>query len=325
MSNLRRLRREAGLTQSDLASRAGVSRQLVGAVEAGRHLPRVDAAIALAAVLGVEVAQLFAPSTEPLDVVSGEAPTDGVPVRAGRVGDRIVTARARVGPDGWDVADGIVDGGELLPFEPGAAGVVVVGCEPGLELAERILREHGMRAVAVTASSAAAIEALRAGRAHAAVVHGPRRRRSQGLDIDRIRLTRWRVGLAAPPHLGSDWPQQALAGSSPVIQREPGAGVQAAFEAAATRSGTIPGPRVGSHFDAAQRGVLTGLAAVTIEPAALAVGAQFHAIESHEAELWVDRAWRDSAVVAAALDVFASRRFRDRLRAIGGYDLSNVG
>ena len=42
------LRRVSGLSQSDLASRAGVSRSLVAAIEAGRNTPSVTAGIALA-------------------------------------------------------------------------------------------------------------------------------------------------------------------------------------------------------------------------------------------------------------------------------------
>lgn len=51
---LRELRDAKGLTPGELAGRAGVSRRLVGAVEAGRHLPRVAAAAALTAALGVD-------------------------------------------------------------------------------------------------------------------------------------------------------------------------------------------------------------------------------------------------------------------------------
>jgi DNA-binding transcriptional ArsR family regulator/DNA-binding XRE family transcriptional regulator len=50
-----------GLTQAQLAELAGVSRQLVGAVEADRHLPRVDAAVRLAAALSTTVEELLAP------------------------------------------------------------------------------------------------------------------------------------------------------------------------------------------------------------------------------------------------------------------------
>ena len=56
---LRALRLQAGLTQGELAARAGVSRQLVAAVEAGRNVPAVDAAVALARALGTTVEELF--------------------------------------------------------------------------------------------------------------------------------------------------------------------------------------------------------------------------------------------------------------------------
>ena len=140
---LRRAREAAGMTQTELASRAGVSRQLVGAVEAGRHLPRVDAALAIAAALDADVQSLFRAEAAPVDVGSGAAPVDGSLVRAGRVGDRIVTVAARVGFDGWDVADGVVEGEGLTSFARRRPGVVVAGCEPGLEAWERMLREAG--------------------------------------------------------------------------------------------------------------------------------------------------------------------------------------
>jgi molybdate-binding protein len=64
---------------------------------------------------------------------------------------------------------------------------------------------------------------------------------------------------------------------------------------------------------------------VTIEPAAIATGAAFHPLEVHDAELWVVAEWLDDRVVKAGLDVVASRRFQQRLLAIGGYDLANCG
>jgi transcriptional regulator with XRE-family HTH domain len=42
-------RERLGLTQARLAELSGVSRQMVSAVEANRHLPRVDAGQAMAA------------------------------------------------------------------------------------------------------------------------------------------------------------------------------------------------------------------------------------------------------------------------------------
>ncbi len=324
MHAVRRLRGEARLTQAELAERAGVSRQLVGAVEAGRHLPRVDAAVALAGALGVAVESLFGSDAPPVDVVTGELSPEGGLVRLGRVGDRAVAAPARLGPDGWDVADAVIDGGTAVPLTTAAPGIVVAGCEPGLQVLERLLREGGMAAVAAVASSRAAVAALDAGRAHAAVVHGPAP--DARPDVDRYRLARWRVGLGAPADAPTRWAQDALRGAGPVVQREQGAGVQRAFEeAAGAEPGTRPGPRAASHLEAARRAVFGGLPAVTIEPAAVAVGAAFHPLETHEAQLWVGRRWREARAVQEALHVIGGRRFQRRLAGVGGYDLAGCG
>ena|ERR1700722_12403590 len=58
---LRVERERLGLTQTELAQVAGVSRQLVSTTEAGHSKPGVDAAIALARVVGVPVEELFGP------------------------------------------------------------------------------------------------------------------------------------------------------------------------------------------------------------------------------------------------------------------------
>jgi molybdate-binding protein len=183
-----------------------------------------------------------------------------------------------------------------------------------------------MAAVAATSSSAGSLAALAAGRLHAAVVHGPitkRQRSPQGLQVDRFRLARWRVGLAGPADAPADWPQKALSGDVPVVQREQGAGVQRTFEEAA--GDAVPGPRVSTHLEAARRAALTGMPAVTIEPAALAVGAVFHPLDVHEAQMWVSQEWLADRVVGEALTVITSLRFQRRLMAVGGYDLTGCG
>jgi DNA-binding XRE family transcriptional regulator/molybdate-binding protein len=326
-SALQLARQAAGLTQAELAERAGVSRQMVGAIEAGRHLPRVDAALTLAAALEADVISLFAPQSAPVDVVSGIVPDDGAMVRIGRVGDLAVTALSRVGTQGWDVADGVIEGGILSPFGRRAPGLVIAGCEPGLEVLERLLRERGSGAISVATSSQSAIEALAAGRAHAAVVHGPDgvNRESEDLDVDVFRFARWRVGLAATPDSPRSWWRGALSGDQKVIQRERGAGVQRAFDRATNKTGMIDGPVVGSHLEAAQLAMATGMPAVTIEPAALAVGASFHALETHEADIWIARQWSRSELVMDALDLIVDTRFRRRLESVGGYDLDDIG
>lgn len=327
MSSLRRARTAAGLSQAELAARAGVSRQLVGAAEAGRHVPRVDAALAISRALHVDVTALFGTGSRPLDWRTGAVPEEGAVVRVGRVRDQLVTAPSRLGQDGWDVADAVIEDGALHRLGALADGPVIGGCEPGLELLERLLREDGIGAVSVSCSNAVALAALTAGRLHAAVIHAPTSAHpvpSVG-DVVRYRLASWAVGLAAPAASPRGWWQEALAGRRTVVQREPGAGVQRTFEAARTGAESAPGPQAAGHLEAARMAIATGDPAVTIEPAAIAVGAHFHPLDVHEAQLWVAHDVRDGSAVEAAMQVLLGGRFRSRLSAVGGYDLAACG
>ena len=58
-SNVREYRLQAGLSQEALARKLGVSRQTVVNIEKGLNEPRVLLAIALGAILGVALEQLF--------------------------------------------------------------------------------------------------------------------------------------------------------------------------------------------------------------------------------------------------------------------------
>lgn len=49
----------SGLRQRDLAESAGISQELVSALETGARRPTLDIARALARVLGVDVAEIF--------------------------------------------------------------------------------------------------------------------------------------------------------------------------------------------------------------------------------------------------------------------------
>ena len=56
---LRELRTEKGLTQADLASQLGVSRQAVIALETDKHIPSLDLAYKISAVFDRPVEAIF--------------------------------------------------------------------------------------------------------------------------------------------------------------------------------------------------------------------------------------------------------------------------
>lgn len=328
-ARLRRLRERRGLTQGQLAAEAGVSRQLVSAVEAGRHLPRMDAGVALARAVGVSAEELLRPDAADVVGVVSPPPVDGVPVRLGRVGDRLVCAHPPVSGESWAPADGIVGADGVHLFPSAHPGAVVVGCDPALGLAERLLaRRGGPSVLTVSASTAVALDALAHGRAHAAVVHGPAGWLPEPpVPVQRWGLARWRVGLTAPADLVDGWWREALGGRRAVAQREPGAVAQAALSRAVVEAGgqRPTGPVVAGHIEAAGRTRNDGLVAVSIEPVALAAGVAFHPLESHTAQLWVAAEWTHEPGIVALQEVIASADFRRQLAAVGGYDLADCG
>ena len=57
--HLKRHRTERGMTQEDLAERAGVTRQTIISIERGRYSPSIELALRLARIFAVPVEALF--------------------------------------------------------------------------------------------------------------------------------------------------------------------------------------------------------------------------------------------------------------------------
>jgi transcriptional regulator with XRE-family HTH domain len=334
VSTLRRRRLESGLTQTELAARAGVSRQLVAAAEAGQNAPAVDAALALARALGTSVEELFADTAAELVPALDGRLRERVPLRVGRVADRLVAAELPeygvAGPV-WAEPDGILDGGKLRLF-PGAVpeGLVLAGCDPALGVADAMLQRLGARSLRViSAPTGTALRALERGRVHAAVVHGP----PGGLPtppvpVLRMHFARWQVGLGVSSALRARSLEGIIRADVTIAQRDPEAASQQAFKRAWVAAGVdaVPsGPRVATHFDAARLAATVSGAAVTTEAAAQAFGLDFLPLEQHAVEIWLADGWRDHPGAQALTDLLNAARFTERIKHIGAYDLTGCG
>ena len=328
--HLRRARERAGLTQADLAARSGVSRQLVGAAEAGRHAPSVETALRIAQALEESVETLFGGTPDP-PAIPASGLSDGTPVAVGRVGDRhVVHALAGLvaGDAAWALPDGVVEGG-VVRLMPGAEpnGLVVIGCDPVLGLCETLIgRGAQRRMIAVSGTTGTAVAALAGRRAHAGLVHGP----EGGLPVapagvHRVHLARWRVGVGVDAHLGAGSLEPLLDRGVPIIQREASAASQQALARAAGDRLPIAAQHASGHVDAARRAAIIGGAAVTFEPAARHHGLAFIPLETHLVELWIDDRWMDHPGATALLGLLGSDGFRGRVGLVGGYDLEGSG
>lgn len=334
MSRIRAARERRGWTQGDLAERAAVTRQLVSAIESGRHVPNVAAAVRLAKALSLTVEQLFA-DTDPRPItrdVRGSALAHGTPVITVRVGERITATPIDVvaTSEQWWIADAVTDADALRTLSGGSHdGVLVAGCDPLLGLlAGLTMRRSGDRVVAVHASSATAIAALAAGRVHGVVVHGPAGHLpTPPCDVERWHVAQWQVGLAgAKAHLLVD---ELLTTNARVAQREPGAASQAAWERAIQQRGfvgTTPGPIARGHVDAARRVADGGAdAGITIEAAAHMFSLVFEPLEVHDVEIWVDNTWRNLPAMRAFIDRFDDVALREQGDLLAGYDFTACG
>ena len=64
-NRLRVLRAERDWTQEDLATRLGVSRQTVNAIETGRYDPSLPLAFKIADVFALRIDEIFTPNGQP--------------------------------------------------------------------------------------------------------------------------------------------------------------------------------------------------------------------------------------------------------------------
>lgn len=354
-TNRVRERREArGLSQVALADRACLTRQSVGAIEAGRATPAVDVALRIARALDCQVEELFG-DPRPSNVLAAER--DGA-FSAGRAAVARIADRWVSYPLTEDAlrtaADGIVTSagpGQSLvePLRPVAElqdNVVMMGCANGLGLlADRLNSRPGAgRFLWFPRSSTAALKALRGQRTHVAGVHlvDPRTGEQNVCDVRRlghaepivlITLARWEAGLvvragdARAVRTAADLARPDLR----LVGREAGAGAQRLLERAVRQQGLSverarrPHLKVTGHLDVA-RAVAMGAAdtGVATRDAALAFGLGFIALVEERYDLAVPRSGLADPRLVRLFDVLVSGEFRRELSTLG-YDVGPAG
>lgn len=334
---VRRHREARALTQAELATRAGISRQALGAIEAGRVDPSLSVMLALAEALGVTLDALVAAAGVRETVAcTGD----------GAIGQRVVLsidderrAAHGLGPaDGNQPADGCVraagrDGLMVELFGPPASRQIVVpGCLPLLGgLTQRLNATRREARWAWThRTSAQALAALARGDTQVAGVHGEPRRGDKRL---RVPIVAWESGLIVAPGNPKRFATVAdLARPRvKVALREPGAETRRLLERLAHAAGLEVATAFTeayvavTHADVA-RAVAFGVAHVGFGPraAALAAGLDFVPLAEERFDLVVADDAVDEAPLSALLELARSGAFRRDAEALG-YELPAVG
>lgn len=205
-NDLRRLRIQAGLSQQELAGRAGISRQAFAAVESGRSTPSTSVALRLARNLNTTVENLFSLADDMPPLIEAEL-AGSTPVYPGRgssaspwraaltpVGNRLFArplagslsagyGEVRYGSARYGLvpADGLILSGGganpkvmVQPFdqvEMQTPCVTLLGCDPAVGILEAGLRQRGVRLAWVEEGSYQALGGLSRGEAHIAGCH----------------------------------------------------------------------------------------------------------------------------------------------------------
>jgi molybdate-binding protein/transcriptional regulator with XRE-family HTH domain len=259
---VRRARLARGLTQDELARRAGLSRQALGAIESGTYQPGVGAALALARELGHSVEALFGAPAEDsyleadwIDASDASAQARGAvatrhrAVALARVGGRLVAMAQPPPAMRLAVAAGVLEHvanghARVTAFRTQQeidATLLVAGCDPAVTiLADWMARHRPATALAPsTRSSRAALAALLEGRVHAAGVHLCDRKGGE-YNLAAVRETlkrrravmvnfaRWELGLGV--RQGNPLELRSIADLARsgvrIVNREPGSGAR---------------------------------------------------------------------------------------------------
>ena len=358
-NRVRELRTARGLSQKDLASRAGLTRQTVSAIENHRYAPGTAAAFRLARVLNATVDELFtlAEDGEQTVELAGPATQAGGRVALANVRGRTVAHRlsgVSAIQEGFASADGTLPEGRdctlaslLVSRDQLEKSALIMGCDPSLGILSAHIARRGpdTRLVWLPASSRGALRAQARGEAHLAGTHlldrdgnasnvGDARkalRKTGGLVVA---FATWEQGLvvAARNPLGLHSVADLEEKNARMINREPGAGCREFLDALLVREGIEPAALAGygriasGHLDVA-RAVASGGAdaGIALRAAAQVLGLGFVPLTSVRFDLAVPGDLLATAPVARVMEILQSRDFRREIDAIAGYDVSEMG
>src|SRR5215475_14821066 len=125
-NRLRQRRQAAGLSQQALATRCGLTRQAVNAIEAGHYVPNTLVALRLARALGSRIEELFHLPEEHTQVEAewmGETPIEATTrhrIRLARVGQRLLARPLTGAKNAFTAADGMTVPAAQAPRTAGA-------------------------------------------------------------------------------------------------------------------------------------------------------------------------------------------------------------
>lgn len=335
---MRRL--ERGWSQGELAGRAGISRAAVSAIEGGRLVPSVAAAISLAQVLNCSVEALFGVHPAPASNPAWAWP----PLREAcrywmaDVGGRKLIYPAESEGLGMVPHDGVFREGQLTDLRsfPPQETLVVAGCDPAAGLlAHEFAGATGYRMLVLVRSSLKALELLGRGLVHVAGIHlatsdqpdgnlqSVREKLGGGYRL--LRVAGWEEGIALSTALGASSVRAVLHSRVRWVGREAGSGAHRCLDR------LLHGRQRPRYLARDHRSVAEAVrggwadAGVCVRLASEEAGLGFLPVDNETYELCYPARAEADPRIRAMVRLLRRRSYRELIGALPGYDVTDMG
>ena len=339
-NRVRQRRIERSLSQEELAAIAGVSRTGLSAIEGGRLIPSVAAALALARVLECDVETLFGEAAQTGKVEWAWAPF----AFPSRYWQAEVNGHSWLYPAVTSSGFGCRHDGVLSSLNEGpqksslaSRTLVLATCDPAAGLlALEYFRQTGFRLLVIPLSSRQGLAALGKGVVHAAGIHlatsGSPGGNAQVIQNSHLagthsllHVAQWEEGLAVSPANMAKSVRSLLAQSIRWVGREEGAGARRCQDEV-LGSRTPPRRVATSHWGVAEA-VKSGWADVGVcqRMAAEERKVRFLPVCQEVYDLCIRSQDATEPRVAALIRVLRSAEFRCMLQELPGYVPQDLG
>lgn len=340
----RRLAR--GWSQDELARHSGLTRPTISAIETGRVVPSVAAALALARTFHCSVEDLFGDSRTSASVavepLAWGNDTPSAPFWRAEVGGRVLRYPTEPTLAGMLPADGFAASERGRGQSGGCAPehrLVVASCDPAIGLlAHALAHTSSVELLPLARSSGAALDLLGRGLVHVAGLHlqdhsdptGNARivRATLGPGYSLLRISRWQEGLAFATGAGIASVRGAVRAKLRWVSREPGSGARRCLDSllgGSRRAERLH--RIAPDHATVAAAIRCGWAdvGVCLRISAAQAGLQFLSIQEEDYDLCYRTAYEHDPRLRALLRAVQSRSLRDQFASLVGYDPSEMG
>jgi putative molybdopterin biosynthesis protein len=364
-NRLAEVRRQRGISAAELASRIGVTRQTIYAIEAQRYIPNTLVALRLSEVLQIPVEQLFAvheesslpEKTAQVELLSNTAGLGlpNQPIRLCMVGNRKIGVPSSPVLGEIPPADAIVIGarktGSTLvrlfqeDINP-ESRLLIAGCDPAMPALARYLLKHAnIEVITAGCSSTLAMQRLKERKIHIGGTH-LRSESKEGSSLEVIEKFFPKGGIRVATF--ASWEEGfVVANGNPkkitrpedlgrkdlmLVNREVGSGSRYLLDSLLLKAG-IPPAKVRGYQRIADGHILaawhvhSGQAdcCIATRASARVFGLDFIPLVTERFDLIIPDRFWDMSAVQTLMDILNRSSLRRELEALGGYDTSQTG